>query len=113
MADTREVIQGTLDLLVLASLRGEPMHGWGIAQRIRERSGQAVLVTTGALYPALHRLERRGFVRAEWRASENNRRAKYYALTSAGRKQLARETREWHQTAALIAAFLAPRRETP
>jgi PadR family transcriptional regulator PadR len=108
MADNREVIQGTLDLLVLASLRGEPMHGWGIAQRIRERSGHAVLVTTGALYPALHRLERKALVRAEWRASENNRRAKYYVLTAAGRRALGEELSWWQRFVTGVEGVVAP-----
>ena len=105
-----ELLQGTLDMLVLRTLQWGPQHGHGIGQAIRQQSDDLLKVETGSLYPALHRLERRGWIKARWGASENNRRAKYYELTAAGRKQLARETREWHQTADLIAAFLAPRR---
>jgi len=106
------VMQGTMDLLVLKVLSIEPMHGWGISERIASFSGDAFRVNQGSLYPALLKLEQEGFIAAEWRQSENNRRAKYYSLTAAGRKQVARETREWHQTADLIAAFLAPRETT-
>jgi PadR family transcriptional regulator, regulatory protein PadR len=105
---SRDLIQGTLDLLVLASLRAGPMHGWGIAQRLRERSGSVVLVTTGALYPSLHRLERQGFVRAEWRPSENNRRAKYYELTPEGRRELRTELAWWERFVTGVAGVVAP-----
>ena len=88
-------------------------HGYGIARRIEETSKNRLTLNYGTLYPALLKLEQEGFVKSEWRQSENNRRAKFYALTAAGRKQLARETREWYETADLIAAFLAPRREAP
>ena len=108
MAESRELIQGTLELMILASLRAGPMHGWGIAQRIRERSGEVVMVTTGALYPALHRLERRRLVRAEWRASENNRRAKYYDLTPAGRQVLGEELAWWERFVGGVAGVVAP-----
>jgi len=103
MSASREVIQGTLDLLVLASLRGGPMHGWGISQRIRQQSKEAVLVTTGSLYPALHRLEQRRLVRAEWRASENNRRARYYQLTVKGHRALGEELEWWERFVAGVA----------
>jgi transcriptional regulator len=107
MADKLDVKQGTLALMILRTLEVlGPLHGYGVARRIEETSKHR-----GTLYPALLKLEQEGFVTAEWRQSENNRRAKFYSLTAAGRKQLARETREWHQTADLIAAFLAPRRE--
>ena len=109
MADSREVVQGTLDLLVLSSLRTGSMHGWGIAQRIRDRSSDAVLVTTGALYPALHRLEERGLIEAEWGVSGTNRRAKYYDLTGAGRQALKAESATWTRYArAVFAALEAP-----
>ena len=108
MAQSREVVQGTLDLLVLSSLRAAAMHGWGIAQRIRERSGETVLVTTGALYPALHRLEQRRLVKAQWQLSENNRRAKYYALTAAGHRALADEQAWWERFVLGVAGVLAP-----
>lgn len=106
-----DVIQGTLDMLILKSLSLEPMHGYGVARRIEETSKNRLTLNYGTLYPALLKLEQEGFIAAEWRQSENNRRAKYYSLTAAGRKQVARETREWHKTADLIAAFLAPRQE--
>jgi len=108
MSDSREVIQGTLDLLILSSLRSEPMHGWGIAQRIRERSGEAVLVTTGALYPALHRLERRKLVKARWQVSDNNRRARFYDLTVAGRKALVEEQAWWERFVVGVSGVLQP-----
>jgi PadR family transcriptional regulator, regulatory protein PadR len=112
MPDKLDVKQGTLALMILRTLDVlGPLHGYGIARRIEETSKHRLSLNYGTLYPALLKLEQEGFVAAEWRPSENNRRAKYYALTPAGRKQLARETREWHQTADLIAAFLAPRRE--
>jgi len=106
MSDSREVVQGTLDLLILSSLRAEPMHGWGIAQRIRERSDEAVLVTTGALYPALHRLEERRLVSAQWQVSEHNRRAKFYALTATGRRALAEEEAWWERFVAGVAGVV-------
>jgi PadR family transcriptional regulator len=89
------------------------LHGYGIGRRIEETSKNRLSLNYGTLYPALIKLEQQGFIRAEWRPSENNRRAKYYTLTAAGRRQLAKESREWHQTADLIAAFLAPTPETP
>lgn len=108
-----EIQQGTLALMILKTLEGlGPLHGYGIARRIEEVSKFRISLNYGTLYPALLKLEQEGFIKADWRQSENNRRAKYYALTGAGRKQLARETREWNQTADLIAAFLAPKRET-
>jgi transcriptional regulator len=107
-----DVKQGTLALMILTTLDVlGSLHGYGIARRIEETSKHRLSLNYGTLYPALLKLEQQGFVKSEWRPSENNRRAKYYALTAAGRKQLARETREWHQTADLIAAFLAPRQE--
>jgi transcriptional regulator len=109
-----EVKQGTLALMILRTLEVlGPLHGYGIARRIEETSRNRLTLNYGTLYPALLKLEQEGHVKAEWRQSENNRRARYYALTAAGRKQLARETREWQETADLIAAFLAPRREAP
>jgi PadR family transcriptional regulator, regulatory protein PadR len=107
-----DVRQGTLALMVLRTLDVlGPLHGYGIARRIEETSKNRLTLNYGTLYPALLKLEQEGCIKAEWRQSENNRRAKYYSLTAAGRKQLARETREWHATADLIAAFLAPKRE--
>ena len=112
MPEKLDVKQGTLALMILKTLEGlGPLHGYGVARRIEETSRNRLTLNYGTLYPALVKLEQDGFIKGEWRQSENNRRAKYYALTAAGRKQLERETREWHQTADLIAAFLAPRRE--
>ena len=114
MPDKLEVKQGTLALMILTTLDVlGPLHGYGIARRIEETSKNRLTLNYGTLYPALLKLEQEGAIKAEWRKSENNRRAKYYALTAAGRKQLARETREWNATANLIAAFLAPKREVP
>ncbi len=114
MPQKLEVQQGTLALMILKPLEGlGPLHGYGIARRIEEVSKNRLTLNYGTLYPALLKLEQEGFIAAEWRQSENNRRAKFYALTAAGRKQLARETREWQQTADLIAAFFAPKREAP
>ena len=111
MPDKLEVQQGTLALMILKTLEGlGALHGYGIARRIEETSRNRLTLNYGTLYPALLKLEQEGFISAEWRQSENNRRAKFYKLTAAGRKQLVRETREWHQTADLIAAFLSPRR---
>src|SRR6476659_5179001 len=95
-----DVQQGTLALMILRTLEVlGPLHGYGVARRIEETSRNRLSLNYGTLYPSLVKLEQEGFVTAEWRQSENNRRAKYYTLTPAGRKQLARETREWHQTA--------------
>ena len=114
MSGKLEVQQGTLALMILKTLDHlGPLHGYGVARRIEETSKNRLNLNYGTLYPALLKLEQEGFIKAEWRQSENNRRAKYYALTAAGRKQLARETREWNQTADLIAAFLSPKREAP
>jgi transcriptional regulator len=107
-----DVWQGTLALMVLKTLETlGSQHGYGIARRIEQTSGDLLALNYGTLYPALVKLEQEGCVTSEWRASENNRRAKFYSLTRAGRRQLARETREWHETADVIAAFLAPRRD--
>jgi transcriptional regulator len=103
---TEEVRQGTLDLLILKTLSLEPLHGWGISQRIQQRSREVFLVNQGSLYPALHRLEHDGYIEAEWRASENNRRAKYYRLTAAGRKLLGREARSWERFAGAVRDIL-------
>ena len=112
MAPKLDIQQGTLALMVLRTLDVlGPLHGYGIARRIEETSRNRLVLNYGTLYPALVKLEQEGFIKGEWRQSENNRRAKYYGLTAAGRKQLARETREWQATADLIAAFLAPKKE--
>ena len=106
-----ELLQGTLDMMVLKTLALEPLHGYAIARRIRQASGEVLMVEEGSLYPALYRLEDRGLVAAEWGVSENNRKAKYYKLTPTGRKQLERETQDWEQMTAILARFLAPGRE--
>ena len=103
-----ELMQGTLDLLILRTLAWGSMHGYAVARQIRERSREVILVEEGALYPALHRLERRGWIRAEWGLSENNRRAKYYELTTAGREQLRREVATWTRYTEAVARVLAP-----
>jgi PadR family transcriptional regulator PadR len=94
-ASQADVLQGTLDLLILKTLSLEPMHGWGISQRIQQLSREAFQVGQGSLYPALHRLEQKDWIESEWRASENNRRAKYYRLTTAGRRALGEEMKSW------------------
>ena len=112
MAEKLDIQQGTLALMILRTLQVlGPLHGYGIARRIEETSGNRLTLNYGTLYPALLKLEQEGFVRAEWRRSDHNRRAKFYALTVAGRRQLAKEEREWHRTTDLVAAFLAPREE--
>lgn len=90
-----ELLRGTLDLLVLKTLTLEPMHGWGISQRIRQMSGEVFEINQGSLYPALRRLQRKGWVTSEWRTTDNNRRARYYTLTAAGRTRLGEEERQW------------------
>lgn len=92
-----DVIKGTMDLLVLKVLQLGPMHGWGITELIEQSSESILSVNQGSLYPALHRLVRRGWIRSEWRITENNRRARYYILTPRGREQLARETADWER----------------
>src|SRR5438067_9652979 len=104
--DTADLMQGTLDLLILKSLARGPMHGYGVAEWIHESSQDVLRVEEGALYPALHRLELRGLLSAEWGTSENNRRAKYYALTAAGRKKLAEEAEYWRRMAGAIASVM-------
>jgi transcriptional regulator len=101
-----DLLQGTLDLLVLKTLQTGPTHGWDIAQRIGQVSGDVLKVNQGSLYPALHRLEAHGWIASEWGASENNRRARFYKLTPAGRKQLAAETDTWERFAGAISLIL-------
>jgi transcriptional regulator len=103
-----DLIQGMLDLLILRTVALEPLHGWAIAQRIRQMSNEVLQVQQGSLYPALHRLEERGLISATWGASETNRRAKYYTLTTAGRQQLAREQADWERLSGAIALVLKP-----
>jgi PadR family transcriptional regulator len=100
--DRLDLPQGTLDLLLLQTLALEPQHGWAISERIQQVSRQVLQVPQGSLYPALHRLERRGWIKAEWGVSDNNRRAKYYGLTQKGRKQLAAETDSWRRLIAAV-----------
>ena len=97
-----DLLQGTLDLLILKTLQMEPMHGWGISQRILLISDSVLQVNQGSLYPALHRLEERGWIAAKWKTSENNRQAKYYELTTRGRKQLAEERENWARLSAAV-----------
>jgi PadR family transcriptional regulator, regulatory protein PadR len=106
MSPSAEILQGTLDLLILKTLALDPMHGWGIAQRIQQVSRDVLQVQQGSLYPALYRLERKGLIEAEWGASENNRRAKYYTLTKAGREQLEKEQAEWERLSSAVALIL-------
>jgi PadR family transcriptional regulator PadR len=106
-----DLLQGTLDLLILRTLLLGPKHGHNIAHLIQQTSGDVLRVDHGSLYPALQRLERRGWIAAKWGASENNRRAKYYRLTAAGRKQLVAETTKWERLAEAIARVLNPARE--
>ncbi len=100
MSDRTDVLQGTLDLLIMRTLALEPMHGWAIAQRIQQVSNDLLRVQQGSLYPALHRLEHQGWITAEWGVSENARRARFYALTRAGRKQLTLEVAKWQRLSA-------------
>jgi PadR family transcriptional regulator, regulatory protein PadR len=101
-----DLLQGTLELLVLKTLSLEPMHGWGISQRIRQMSADVFQVNQGSLYPALQRMRAKGWLRSEWRVTDNNRRARYYALTAEGARELARERGEWEKSAAAVNAVL-------
>src|SRR5947199_987563 len=102
MSRPSDLVQGTLDLLLLKILALEPLNGWSISQRLRQISGDVLQVSDGSLYPALHKLEQEGWISAEWRPSENNRRAKFYSLTRLGRKQLEKETANWDRLAGAI-----------
>ena len=106
MSKPAGLVQGTLDLLILKVLALEPMHGWAIARRIRQMSGDVLQVGQGALYPALHKLEQNGWIRAEWAVSENNRRAKYYRLSNAGRKVLEQEAAQWERLSGAISLIV-------
>ena len=106
MSKPPALVQGTLDLLLLKILALEPLHGVAIGQRLMQVSGDVLQVSDGSLYPALHKLEQEGWIRAEWRSSENNRRAKYYSLTCYGRRALERETREWNRLSTAISSVL-------
>lgn len=102
MSKPTDLVQGTLDLLILKVIALEPMHGWAIAQRIHQMSGEVLQVGQSALYPSLHKLEQNGWIRSEWAISENNRRAKYYTLTKDGRKALEKEAAQWERLSAAI-----------
>ena len=106
MGKPTELVQGTLDLLILKVVALEPMHGWAIAQRIRQMSSDVLRVGQSALYPALHKLERQGLVKSEWKTSETNRRARYYSLTSAGRKAVVDEAANWERLSAAISGIV-------
>src|SRR5215831_12667267 len=103
-----EILQGTLDMLILQALQWGPQHGHGIGQALRARSGDALQIEHGSLYPALHRLEREGWLAAEWKASEANRRAKYYRLTPAGKRQLSKEQSKWDEMVRTVARLMRP-----
>ena len=109
MTERLELPQGTLDVLILKSVALEPQHGWAISARLHQLSSETLLIRQGSLYPALHRLERRGWIKARWGTTDNNRRAKYYELTKKGRAQLAAETDSWRRLTAAIGQVL----ETP
>jgi transcriptional regulator len=104
--ETNSILQGTLDVLILKTLALEPNHGWGVAQRIQQLSEDALQIGQGSLYPALHRLEYKGWIASKWAPSENNRRAKFYSLTAIGREQLETELANWDRMAAAIALVL-------
>jgi len=106
MAGKMELPQGTLDLLILRCVANEPQHGWAISERLQQISSDVLRVQQGSLYPALHRLERRGWIAAKWGTSENNRKAKFYVLTAAGRKQLEVETDAWERLTAAVGRVL-------
>jgi len=112
MTEQAQLLPGTLDLLILKAASLGPLHGYGILLRIEQITRGALLAEQGALYPALSRLEHQGLLTSEWGTSDNNRKAKYYKLTRAGRKQLEREAREWEQTTEILARFLAPGKES-
>ena len=107
-SDRIDLPQGTLDLLILKTVALAPQHGWAISERIRQISSEQLHVQQGSLYPALHRLERRGWIKAKWGASDNNRRAKFYTLTKAGRRQLESEQKTWDQLVGAIAQVMRP-----
>jgi PadR family transcriptional regulator, regulatory protein PadR len=101
-----DLVQGTLDLLILKIVALEPLNGWAISQRLKQISSEVLGVSDGSLYPALHKLEQRGWITAQWRSSENNRRAKFYSVTRLGRKQLEQETANWNRISAAISAIV-------
>jgi transcriptional regulator len=107
MSKPSDLVQGTLDLLILKIVALEPTNGWGISQRLKQVSGEVLRVSDGSLYPALHKLEQEGWIHSEWKASENNRRAKFYSLTRLGRKQLDREAVNWTRLSSAISQVVA------
>lgn len=111
MPTSADLLQGTLDVLILKTLAHGPQHGWGIASRIQQISQEVLQVGQGSLYPALHRLEYKGWIEAEWGASDNNRKAKFYALTPAGRKQLRAEVEQWNRLSAAVSLVLDAAKE--
>ena len=111
MSKPTDLVQGTLDLLLLKILALEPLNGFAVSQRLKQVSGEILQVSDGSLYPALHKLEQEGWITAEWKASENNRRAKFYSLTPKGRQQLDLETRKWDKFAGAIARILRPAKQ--
>jgi len=106
MSRPSDLVQGTLDLLLLKILALEPLHGWAISQRLKQVSGDVLQVSDGSLYPALHKLERQKWIKAEWRATENNRRAKFYSLTKLGQAQLQKETDSWERLSSAISGVV-------
>src|SRR5215216_136610 len=102
MSKPSDLVQGTLDLLILKILALQPLHGWSVGQRLRQVSGNVLQVSDGSLYPALHKLENEGWIKAEWKSTENNRRAKFYSLTRPGRQHLDKETADWDRLSAAI-----------
>jgi PadR family transcriptional regulator, regulatory protein PadR len=106
MSKPSDLVQGTLDMLILTILALEPLNGWAISQRLKQISADVLGVSDGSLYPALHKLERHGWIRAEWKPSENNRRAKFYSLTRLGRKQLEKETANWNRVSTAISGVV-------
>lgn len=109
MSKPNDLVQGTLDLLILKMLALEPLHGWAIGQRLKQHSGEVLQVSDGSLYPALHKLEQEGWIKGEWKQSENNRRAKFYSLTRAGRRAFEREAANWERLSSAISWVLALR----
>jgi PadR family transcriptional regulator, regulatory protein PadR len=110
MSKPSDLVQGTLDLLILKILALEPLHGWAIGQRLKQVSGDVLQVSDGSLYPALHKLEQSGWITATWKATDNNRRAKFYALTRPGRKHLERETANWQRLSTAISGVVMLRK---
>jgi PadR family transcriptional regulator, regulatory protein PadR len=106
MSKPSDLVQGTLDLLILKILALEPLHGWALSQRLKQVSREVLQVSDGSLYPALHKLEHEGWIKAEWKPTENNRRAKFYALTILGRRHLAREAANWERLSAAITGVM-------